>query len=47
MTVGIAEKNGYKVSFSQFLVYGVPVTLGSMVLASIYIIVRYYLYCQG
>ena len=47
VTVGIAEKNGYKVSFSQFLVYGVPVTLGSMVLASIYIIVRYYLYCQG
>ena len=47
VTVGIAEKNGYMVSFSQFLVYGVPVTLGSMVLASIYIIVRYYLYCQG
>ena len=47
VTVGIAEKNGYKVSFSQFLTYGVPVTLGSMVLASIYIIARYYLYCRG
>lgn len=47
VTVGIAEKNGYKVNFTQFLTYGVPVTFGSMVLASIYIIVRYYLTCPG
>ncbi len=45
VTVGIAEKNGNKVSFTQFLGYGVPVTVGSMLLASIYIITRYYLVC--
>ena len=46
VTVGIAEKNGHKVTFGQFLGYGVPVAVGSMVLASIYILVRYYLVCR-
>ncbi len=41
VTVGIGEKNGYKVSFTRFMYYGVPVTLGSMVLASVYIVIRY------
>lgn len=36
VTVGIAEKNGHQVGFMDFLKYGVPVTLGSMVLASAY-----------
>lgn len=46
VTVGIAGKNGHKVTFGQFLGYGVPVAVGSMVLASIYILVRYYLVCR-
>lgn len=45
VTVGIAEKNGHQVTFGQFLRYGIPVTIGSMVLASIYILVRYYTVC--
>lgn len=45
VTVGIAGKNGHKVTFTQFLMYGVPVTVGSMVLASIYILVRYFVQC--
>ena len=45
VTVGIAGKNGYKVTFTQFLMYGVPVTVGSMILASAYIIIRYFVQC--
>lgn len=45
VTVGIADKNGHQVTFGQFLRYGVPVTVGSMMLASIYILVRYYTVC--
>ncbi len=42
VAVGLAEKAGHKLTFSDFLRYGVPVTLGSMVCASIYIIIRYH-----
>ncbi|MDR0931893.1 MAG: ArsB/NhaD family transporter [Victivallales bacterium] len=45
VTVGIAEKNGHNVTFSDFLRYGIPVTLGSMVLASGYILARYFILC--
>ena len=45
VTVGIADKNGHQVTFGQFLRYGIPVTVGSMMLASIYILVRYYTVC--
>ena len=45
VTVGIAEKNGHSVSFTGFLKYGVPVAVGSMVLASVYIMARYFLFC--
>ena len=45
VTVGIAGKNGHSVSFTGFLKYGVPVAVGSMVLASIYIMARYFLFC--
>lgn len=45
VTVGIAEKNGHQVTFGQFLRYGIPVTIGSLVFASIYILVRYYTVC--
>ena len=42
VAVGLAEKAGQKLTFMDFLRYGLPVTLGSMVLASAYIAVRYY-----
>jgi Na+/H+ antiporter NhaD/arsenite permease-like protein len=45
VTAGIAEKGGHKVSFNDFLRYGIPVTLLSLIAASIYIIIRYYAFC--
>ena len=45
VTAGVAEKGGHKVSFNEFLRYGIPVTLLSLVAASGYIIVRYYALC--
>ncbi|MBE6369299.1 MAG: hypothetical protein E7056_03950 [Lentisphaerae bacterium] len=41
VTAGLAEKAGYKITFSTFLRYGLPVTAGSMICASIYIVIRY------
>lgn len=41
VTVGVAEKAGIKISFKQFLAYGLPVTLGSLAMASVYISARY------
>ncbi|MCP3968413.1 MAG: ArsB/NhaD family transporter [Lentisphaerae bacterium] len=45
VTTGIAEKNGHRISFAEFLRYGIPVTLFSLVAASIYITIRYYALC--
>ena len=46
VTAGLAEKAGMKISFKDFMLYGLPVTVGSMVLASVYIILRYLAYCR-
>jgi Na+/H+ antiporter NhaD/arsenite permease-like protein len=42
IVVGMAEKAGYPISFLRFMKYGIPVTLLSVIVAMIYIIVRYY-----
>lgn len=42
VTAGLAEKAGLKITFKDFMVYGLPVTVGSLVFASIYIVIRYY-----
>lgn len=47
VTVGLAEKSGIKISSRDFFRYGFPVTLGSMVIASIYIAGRYFLCNAG
>jgi Na+/H+ antiporter NhaD/arsenite permease-like protein len=41
-TIGIAEKNGHKISFKDFLVYGIPVTIVSLIAASVYVTLRFY-----
>ena len=46
VTAGLAEKAGMKITFKDFMLYGLPVTVGSMVLASAYIILRYLAYCR-
>ena len=42
IVVGLSEKAGYKISFGQFLKYGVPVMFMTIFLSMIYIYVRYY-----
>jgi Na+/H+ antiporter NhaD/arsenite permease-like protein len=39
--VDVAKKSGHVISFKEFLMYGVPVTIGSMVVCSIYVWLRY------
>jgi Na+/H+ antiporter NhaD/arsenite permease-like protein len=38
---GMAEREGHPIGFGQFLRYGLPVTLGTMVIASAYVWLRY------
>jgi Na+/H+ antiporter NhaD/arsenite permease-like protein len=42
VVLGIAERSGHKVSFVRFMAYGVPVTLMTLVVATIYVYLRYY-----
>ncbi len=42
VTAGLAEKARCKLGFMEFLRYGLPVTLGSLFFASIYVAIRYY-----
>ena len=46
VTAGLAEKAGHKLDFRTFLAYGLPVTIGSLIAASGYIVVRYYAFCR-
>jgi len=41
---GIAERSGCPISFRRFLLYGLPFTLLSLVLCSIYVWLRYFLF---
>lgn len=43
IVIGLSEKAGYKISFTQFLKYGFPVMILTVFLAMIYIYVRYYM----
>jgi len=45
VTAGIAEKSNNKITFKEFFRYGFPVTVFSMIAASIYITIRYYICC--
>lgn len=42
VVLGIAERSGRHVGFLRFMLYGVPVTLLTMLIASFYVYVRYY-----
>ncbi|HJO94972.1 MAG TPA: ArsB/NhaD family transporter [Victivallales bacterium] len=43
VTAGVAEQAGNKISFKEFMKYGIPVSFASLVLSSIYISLRYFL----
>jgi len=44
ITIGISGKAGYPITFKKFLFYSIPITLETLVLSTIYIIVRYYVF---
>lgn len=41
VTVGIAEKAGYKISFYQYLKEAAPITIVSLIFSSVFLLVRY------
>ncbi len=43
VVAGMSEQAGRKISFLKFLAYGIPVTLISIVVATPYVLLRYYL----
>ena len=45
VTASIAEKNGHKISFVEFIRYGVPVTIFTLIASSAYVSIRYYITC--
>ncbi len=46
VAVGVAEKSNNKVSFITFMKYGIPVALYCLIASSIYISLRYFLFCR-
>ncbi len=42
VVAGMSERAGQKISFIKFMLYGTPVTLVSLVVATVYVLVRYY-----
>jgi Na+/H+ antiporter NhaD/arsenite permease-like protein len=40
---GMAEREGHRITFGTFLRYGLPVTFGTMVVATVYVWLRYLL----
>ncbi len=43
VVAGMSERAGQKISFLKFMIYGIPVTFASLIVATAYVIVRYYL----
>ena len=42
VAAGMAERAGRRITFVKFLLYGIPVTLISLVVATVYVMLRYY-----
>src|ERR671914_346572 len=43
VVAGMSERAGEKISFLRFMAYGIPVTLVSLTIATVYVLMRYYL----
>jgi Na+/H+ antiporter NhaD/arsenite permease-like protein len=43
VVAGMSERAGQRISFLKFMIYGIPVTLASLLVSTAYVIVRYYL----
>lgn len=44
MIIGIAAKSGCNISFKRFFLYGIPVTLMTLAVSTVYIYLRYYFF---
>ncbi|MEK6621596.1 MAG: ArsB/NhaD family transporter [Planctomycetota bacterium] len=44
ITIGLAGKAGYPITFRKFLLYSIPITLETLVLSTVYIVFRYYVF---
>ncbi len=42
VVAGMSERAGQRISFVKFMLYGIPVTLVSLAIATVYVVVRYY-----
>ncbi|TLD41090.1 MAG: Na+/H+ antiporter NhaD type [Candidatus Jettenia ecosi] len=43
VTLGLAERAGYPISFKRYLIYAIPLTIEMIVLSNVYIWLRYYI----
>jgi Na+/H+ antiporter NhaD/arsenite permease-like protein len=43
VVAGMSEKAGHRISFGRFLLYGIPVTLLSLIVVTPYVLLRYYM----
>jgi Na+/H+ antiporter NhaD/arsenite permease-like protein len=43
ITLGLAEKAGYPISFKKFIAYGIPITIETIIISTLYIWLRYYI----
>ncbi len=42
VVAGMSERAGRRISFVKFMLYGIPVTLVSLIMATVYVLFRYY-----
>src|SRR3990170_2130999 len=42
ITLGLAGKAGYPISFKKFIIYAIPITIETIIIATIYVWLRYY-----
>jgi Na+/H+ antiporter NhaD/arsenite permease-like protein len=43
VVLGLAERGGRKITFLQFMKYGMPIMIGSLIMSTAYLWIRYYL----
>ncbi|MDQ4129195.1 MAG: SLC13 family permease, partial [Actinomycetota bacterium] len=42
VVAGMSERAGQRISFVKFMLYGIPVTLASLAVATVYVVLRYF-----
>ncbi|HHT9110923.1 MAG TPA: SLC13 family permease [Candidatus Brocadiaceae bacterium] len=44
ITLGLAKKAGYPISFKKFILYAIPITIETIIISNLYIWIRYYIF---